>query len=88
MWELLTPSTIRLLLLLGSMEGYEGFRSLKSKLKWSQAKLLTALRNLEDLKLIEVETLKRVPPTNVYRLTDKGRRVYELLKKLNELLET
>lgn len=86
MWESLTPSAIRLLLVIGSESGFEGFRSLKSRVGWSQARLLKALRDLERLGLIEVETLRRVPPTNVYRLTDKGRRAYGLLKQLEDLL--
>lgn len=86
MWERLTPSAIKLLLMLGSKGRYEGFRSLKSEMGWSQARLLNALRSLEALGLIDVETLRRVPPTNVYRLTDKGREAYKLLKRLGKLL--
>lgn len=88
MWSLLTSSAIELLLLLGDKGEYRGFRLLKSDLNWSQAKLFAAIRNLELLKLVEVETLREVPPVNVYRLTDKGWKVYEMLKQIEAVLKT
>jgi len=87
MWEKLTPPAIRLLLFLSDKEPYIGFRDLRKEVKWSQSKLKGAIRNLEQLGLLTVTPMRATPPKNIYKLTEKGRRVCELLKQLEALLQ-
>ena len=87
MWEKLPPPTIELLLFLSEKEPYIGFRDLKKEIGWSQSKLREAIRKLEALGLITVTPMRATPPKNIYKLTEKGRKICELLRQIEALLQ-
>jgi DNA-binding HxlR family transcriptional regulator len=70
--------------------GTSGFKGLldslpKTKTRVSTKTLSDRLKELEDEGLIKRELLPTRPPRSVYTITEKGRKVLELIDKLEEL---
>ena len=53
--------------------------------KISSRTLAIRLKDLEKQKLIIREVIDERPPTSLYKLTEKGKKVMELVVKLHEL---
>lgn len=56
-----------------------------SENKISTRTLADRLKKLEDEDLLTREIIQGRPPTTMYKLTNKGKKAIELIKKLNEL---
>ncbi len=56
-----------------------------SNMRISSRTLSNRLKELEEQKLIVREIVNERPPTSIYKLTNKGKRATELVKKLKKL---
>jgi DNA-binding HxlR family transcriptional regulator len=78
--------TIRILLSL--LEGESTMSELREKAKCPLTTLYTSLVLLRDLGLLKVELTERFPRTKTVKLTERGRRVAELLKKIDDIIKS
>ena len=77
--------------LLGALEqksrGYNQLRAslIENDLTLSSRTLSTRLKEFQDLNLIERQVKDTTPPRSIYSLTDKGKKVKELLDTLDKI---
>jgi len=72
----------RIYAVLKAIDGESSISDLAEKLGWRRATLHTVLRGLEDMGLVELETVQGIPRKVVPKLTEKGKTLRECLDKV------
>jgi DNA-binding HxlR family transcriptional regulator len=75
-------------ILLSLFEGECKMSDLREKAKCPLTTLYTSLALLQDLGLVKIELTEKFPRTKTIKLTERGRRVAELLKKIDEIVKS
>jgi DNA-binding HxlR family transcriptional regulator len=75
-------------ILLSLLKGESKTSELIEKAKCPYTTLYTSLSLLRNLGLVEVEIVKKYPRKKIVKLTERGRRVAELLKQIDDIVKS